>query len=47
MYPSCLVQVDNSVVVDLDNNTVTERLLDDSGPLPALPKAAVENFKLK
>jgi SOS-response transcriptional repressor LexA len=42
-----LVQVDNSVIVDLDNNKVTVKLLEESGPLPALPKAPVEIFKSK
>ncbi len=41
----CILQVENSVIVDLDSNVVTVKL--DDGPLPCLPKAAVENFKLK
>ena len=40
------VQLENSVVVDLDNDTVTVKLQDDA-TLPPLPKAAMENFKTK
>ena len=40
------MQVENAVIVDLDNDKVTV-LLEDSGSLPPLPKAAVESFKLK
>ena len=39
----CPMQLDNVVVVDLDNGTVTCKALET--PLPALPQHAEETFK--